>query len=283
MFVWTYKANLRPFIDGLKKQGQSIGFVPTMGALHRGHLALVERSLHENDHTVVSIFVNPTQFDRKQDLETYPRFPEKDLALLEKLDPEMIVYLPVAEDLYGGPVQREHFDLDGLDRVMEGRHRPGHFDGVATVVKLLFEAVRPDRAYFGEKDFQQLRIIQTLARKLNLPLQIVPVEIQREADGLAMSSRNLRLSEAHRKAAPEIHRLLNLAREMALQGQNPEVIKKEINNRFKQNPLLELEYFEIADEQTLQPARTFEPGKKYRAFTAVFAGDVRLIDNMPLY
>ncbi len=283
MFVWTYKANLRPFIDGLKNRGQSIGFVPTMGALHAGHLALVRRSLAENDRTVVSIFVNPTQFDRRQDLETYPRFPERDLALLEKLDPEMIVYLPVAEDLYEGPVERRHFDLDGLDRVMEGRHRPGHFDGVATVVKLLFEAVRPHRAYFGEKDFQQLRIIQTLAQKLNLPIEIVPVEIQREADGLAMSSRNLRLDDARRKAAPEIHRLLRQARDMARQGHTPEAIRAEIIRQFEQHPLLDLEYFEIADEQSLQPARTFEKGKKYRGFVAVFAGDVRLIDNMALY
>lgn len=282
MYAWAYKTHLGEFIESLKNEGKSIGFVPTMGALHQGHLALVKRSLAENDHTVVSIFVNPTQFDRKEDLNNYPRFPERDLALLETLDKNIIVYLPEPNDLYGGKVQARKYDLDGLDLTMEGKFRPGHFDGVATVVELLFDAVKPDRAYFGEKDFQQLRIIQTLVQKLNIPVRIIPVEIQREADGLAISSRNLRLTEKYRKEAPIIYRLLLNAQEMAQKGFTPNEIRKTITAQFKHHPLLRLEYFEIADEQTLRPAQKFEPGKKYRAFVAVFAGNVRLIDNISL-
>jgi len=283
MYVWTTKARMSEHTGRLRREGHSVGFVPTMGALHDGHLALVKKSLAENDHTVVSIFVNPTQFDRKDDLEKYPRLVEQDLYKLEQLDPNIIVYLPRAEDIYEGRIQAEHFDLGGLDRVMEGAHRPGHFDGVATIVKKLFDVVKPHRAYFGEKDFQQLRIIQHLAQQLKDSIEIVPVEIYRETDGLAMSSRNLRLAPAYREAAPFIYQTLQKARQMALEGHSPKEIKEKVYQLFAQHPLLKLEYFEIADEENLQPAENFETDKKYRGFIAAYAGDIRLIDNMPLY
>ncbi len=283
MIVWTTKARMSEYADKLRRQGLRIGFVPTMGALHAGHLALVRKSLEENDRTVVSIFVNPTQFDRREDLEKYPRLVERDLYQLEQLDPNIIVYLPQAEDIYDGRIEARHYDLGGLDRVMEGAHRPGHFDGVATIVGKLFDTVKPHRAYFGEKDFQQLRIIQYLAQQLWPSIEIRPVEIFRERDGLAMSSRNLRLSDEARMAAPFIYQTLQKARQMALEGSDPDQIRAFVRERFDRHPLLRLEYFEIADEENLQPAQKWEPGKKYRGFMAAYADDIRLIDNMPLY
>ncbi len=281
MEVYTLKSNLGKRIRELKSEGKTVGFVPTMGALHEGHLSLVRQSLKDNNITVVSIFVNPTQFDRKDDLEKYPRTLERDLYLLERTGKNIMVYIPVAEDLYEGKIEVGTYDLNGLDKVMEGAHRPGHFDGVATVVHKLFQSVQPHRAYFGEKDFQQLRIIQTLVKKLNLPIEIIPVPIYREPDGLAMSSRNLRLTEEMRKAAPFIYETLQKAAEMSRHS-GPQEIKDFVYKTFEKHPLLQLEYFEIADEENLQPAPHFEKGKKYRGFIAVFAGDIRLIDNIPL-
>ncbi len=280
MIVYTFKTNLRKHISKLKEKGEKLGFVPTMGALHEGHLQLVKNSLLENDHTIVSIFVNPTQFDNKEDLEKYPRLLERDLYKLEQLDPEMIVFIPVAEDIYSGKVEAKKYDHGGLDQVMEGKFRKGHFDGVATIVHKLFDVVQPDRAYFGEKDFQQLQIIRRLVKSQQLPVEIVPVPIVREKDGLAMSSRNMRLTERERSAAPFIYQMLVEARNLAENGENIEYIKEKIYSAFDEHPLLRLEYFEIADEETLQPARFFEKGKHYRAFIAVYAGNIRLIDNI---
>ncbi len=279
MIVFTLKKNLKEFIRELKRKGKNIGFVPTMGALHEGHLSLIERSLEENDHTVVSIFVNPTQFDNRTDLEKYPRFLERDLHKLELRDKDMIVYIPDAADLYNGEIRAKKFDHGGLDQVMEGKFRPGHFDGVATVVKLLFESVEPDRAYFGEKDFQQLRIIQNLVKQFNIPVEICPVPIFREEDGLAMSSRNLRLTPEMRKVAPVLYKALMHAEKLADQGKNPVKIRYEIEKLLSASPL-ELEYFEIADEENLLPVEDFEPEKNYRAFIAAYVGDIRLIDNI---
>jgi len=281
MIVFTLKKNLQSHIDELKRRGKSIGFVPTMGALHEGHLSLVRKSLNENDATAVSIFVNPTQFDNPDDLAKYPRLLERDLHLLERLDKDIIVYLPLAEDLYEGAVKARRYDLGGLDKMMEGAFRPGHFDGVATVVHLLFDAVRPHRAYFGEKDFQQLQIIRRLVDMQHMPVEIRPVEIVREKDGLAMSSRNLRLNEYWRKQAPVLYELLQRARRLAEEGKNPDEIKQIVLMELDQSPL-RADYFEIADEESLRPARSFEPGKHYRAFVAAYAGDVRLIDNIRL-
>ncbi len=281
MRVFTLKKNLNEAVKTEKKSGKTVGFVPTMGALHDGHLALVKKSLQENPVTVVSIFVNPTQFDNPEDLEKYPRFLERDLHLLEKTDKNLIIYLPLAEDLYEGSVRAKPYDHGGLDRVMEGAFRKGHFDGVATVVHLLFNAVQPDKAYFGEKDFQQLRIIQHMVDKEKLPIEIRPIPIYREKDGLAMSSRNLRLTDEMRQAAPFIYKSLMKAREMAEQGFTPSEIKQKIRELFSRSPL-ELEYFEIADEKKLKPAGDFKENKHYRGFIAAYAGNIRLIDNMRL-
>ncbi len=282
MIIYTIGQNLTQYIQKLKDKGMRMGFVPTMGALHAGHLSLVDRSLSENDKTVVSIFVNPTQFDNPEDLAKYPRFLERDLYMLEKRNPEMIVYAPVPEDIYGQKVEAKKYDHGGLDRVMEGKFRPGHFDGVATVVHKLFEIVKPDRAYFGEKDFQQLQIIRRLVETQNLPVEIVPVEIVREEDGLAMSSRNIRLKREQRAHAPFIYQTLQKAREWTEASLSPEEIKKKITDLYKDHPVLKLEYFEIAEEKSLMPTRQFEKEKHYRAFIAVFAGDIRLIDNIRL-
>ncbi len=261
-------------------KNRSIGFVPTMGALHKGHLSIVKKAKKENDLVVVSIFVNPTQFDKADDLKSYPVTIDNDLKLLKETHCD-IVFIPAVEDVYPGNVQSSNFDFDGLDKVMEGAFRDGHFDGVGTVVKRLFEIVKPTRAYFGEKDFQQLQIINKMVEKGKIPVQIVPCEIYRENDGLAMSSRNTRLSEAQRKEAPLIHQtLLNVKK--IFSEKDIKYIQKMVEDIFKSNTILELEYFEIADTNTLLSTNNKLPNTSYRAFIAVFAGKVRLIDNLAL-
>ncbi len=281
MKVFRYKKELKNYIESLKNQGKSIGFVPTMGALHQGHLALVKNSLKDNDKTVVSIFVNPTQFDNPDDLKKYPRTFKTDMSLLKELSPEIIIFYPDAEDFYDGKIQSEHFDFDGLENEMEGKHRPGHFDGVGTVVKKLFEVVQPDKAYFGEKDFQQLQIIKKLVEKHHLPIKIIPIPIYREPDGLAMSSRNRRLTQHHRAAAPFIYQVLKQSA-VLFEKENIDTIKKFVENTIDAHAYLKLEYFEIADEQTLKPATQKITGNKYRGFIVVYAGEIRLIDNIEL-
>ena len=281
MKVFRYKKELKNHIKSLNNQGKSIGFVPTMGALHQGHLALVKNSLKDNDVTVVSIFVNPTQFDNPDDLKKYPRNFEADLALLQDLSPEILVFYPDAQDFYDGKIQSEHFDFDGLEQEMEGKHRPGHFDGVGTVVKKLFEIVQPVRAYFGEKDFQQLQIIKKLVKKEQMPIEIIPIPIYREPDGLAMSSRNRRLTPKHRAAAPFIYQVLKQSK-VLFEKEHLETVKSFVKETIDAHPYLNLEYFEIADEQTLKPATKKIAGNKYRGFIVVFAGEIRLIDNISL-
>jgi len=281
MKVFRYKKELKNHIKSLNNQGKSIGFVPTMGALHQGHLALVKNSLKDNDVTVVSIFVNPTQFDNPDDLKKYPRNFEADLALLQDLSPEILVFYPDAQDFYDGKIQSEHFDFDGLEQEMEGKHRPGHFDGVGTVVKKLFEVVQPVRAYFGEKDFQQLQIIKKLVKKEQMPIEIIPIPIYREPDGLAMSSRNRRLTPKHRAAAPFIYQVLKQSK-VLFEKEHLETVKSFVKETIDAHPYLNLEYFEIADEQTLKPATKKIAGNKYRGFIVVFAGEIRLIDNISL-
>ncbi len=279
MKVFEKKSDLNKFIKNLKKNHSKIGFVPTMGALHEGHLSLVEKSLKNNDHTIVSIFVNPTQFDNPDDLQKYPRTFLEDTKALKSLSPDILVYSPQAEDIYEGEIKSEHFDFEGLENEMEGKHRPGHFDGVGTIVKKLFEIVEPDNAYFGEKDFQQLQIIKKLVEKEKMPINIIPVAIKREKDGLAMSSRNKRLNTEARKAAPFIYKQLLETQKMWPEKSLSE-IKNFIENSFQKHPLLQLEYFEIADEKTLKPAKEKNPSNKYRGFIVVYANDIRLIDNI---
>jgi pantoate--beta-alanine ligase len=256
---------------------QSIGFVPTMGALHEGHLALVDRAGRENDIVVVSIFVNPTQFNDKNDLKRYPRNLEADTEQLSKFKCDF-VFAPSVEEVYPFPDTRK-FNFGNLETVMEGRFRPGHFNGVAQVVSRLFEIIKPDSAYFGLKDFQQLAIIKELVRQLKLPIAIIPCEIVRESDGLAKSSRNMLLTPDCRNAAPLIHQTLLKANELK-NGKSVEQIKEMVVNDINANPFLEVEYFEIVDETQLLPVISWiEPTQKIGC-VAVFAGNVRLIDNI---
>jgi pantoate--beta-alanine ligase len=260
-----------------KNKGFSIGFVPTMGALHRGHLSLVERAGLENERVVVSIFVNPTQFNNSNDLKSYPRTLDSDLELLSSY-PCDYIFSPEVTEIYPEPDTRK-FDFGTLETVMEGHFRPGHFNGVAQVVSKLFEIVKPDKAYFGLKDFQQYSIIKAMCSMLQLPVRIIPCDIIREKDGLAMSSRNALLTENHRAVAPQIFSILQEAvSEAELFG--PEEIKKRVIGKIASIPLLQLEYFDIVDELTLQNITSWEHQGVKVGCIAVFAGSVRLIDNI---
>ena len=281
MKVFSEKKQITALIDAFKANQKTIGFVATMGALHKGHLALVEKALGNNDVVVVSIFVNPTQFNNLDDLEKYPRMLEKDVALLESLSSDILVYAPTVDDIYQGKTASETFDFDGLEHEMEGRFRSGHFDGVATVVKRFFEILRPDNAYFGEKDFQQLQIVKKLVEKHHIPVNVIGCKIYREANGLAMSSRNARLTPEHLKAAPFIYKTLKAAKKR-FGTESANNVTKWVEKQFAEQKLLELEYFIIADANTLKVSTRKQKNKKYRAFIAVYAGDVRLIDNIAL-
>ncbi|WP_418264591.1 pantoate--beta-alanine ligase [Flavobacterium faecale] len=281
MPIFYGKVALNTFLKSVKKQNTSIGFVPTMGALHQGHLSLMQQSLKENQYTVVSIFVNPTQFNNPEDLSKYPRTLEQDTEKINDLDPEIIIYAPSVEDIYEGNVNAESFDFDGLENQMEGKFRPGHFDGVGTIVKRLFEIVQPNNAYFGEKDFQQLQIVKKMTLKNNLAVTIVGCPIHREANGLAMSSRNERLTAQQREEASLISQTIFKTKEL-FKNKSPAAIKEWVAEVFEKNPTFDLEYFEIADEETLNPCIDPEKDKKYRAFIAVFVNNIRLIDTISL-
>lgn len=281
MVVYTDKESLTPFIVSKKKKGKKIGFVPTMGALHNGHLSLVKAAIGQNDLVVVSIYVNPTQFDNKKDLENYPRIPIKDKHFLEQLSGDIILYVPDTKDIYGDSVDSLQFMFDGLEHQMEGAHRDGHFNGVGTILTVLFGIVRPDRAYFGEKDFQQLQIVRKLAEKNKIAVEIIGCPIVREENGLAMSSRNKRLSEKEFEEAAFIYQTL-LEVQSKFSSTSINSLKSLVEERFLHHTYLKLEYFEIAKEQTLVPARRKRKNNKYRAFIAVHCGDVRLIDNVAL-
>ncbi|MCT8339645.1 pantoate--beta-alanine ligase [Flavobacteriaceae bacterium TK19130] len=261
------------------RQNKTIGFVPTMGALHRGHLALIAQSVSENDITVVSIFVNPTQFNNQADLEKYPRTLENDLQLLKTLTGNLVIFAPTAEVVYDQKVLSKSYDFGGLENEMEGKHRPGHFDGVGTVLNIFFRLIRPNRAYFGEKDFQQLQIVKKLVEIEKLNVDVIGCPIVRETNGLALSSRNQRLSQAEREEAALLYQTLVQIRENFSNYSLAEL--NEMGSKaFANNAFLSLEYFEIANATTLKTAERKVPNTAYRAFLAVFAGDVRLIDNM---
>jgi pantoate--beta-alanine ligase len=252
-----------------------------MGALHEGHLSLIRRSKDENDLCLATIFVNPTQFDRKEDLESYPSSLDNDLKMLQDAGCDA-VFVPSPDDIYENKIASDFFDFGGLDKVMEGRFRKGHFDGVATIVRKLFRLAEPHRAYFGEKDFQQLQIIKKMVRDQKIPVKVVPCEIYREQDGLAMSSRNRRLDPRQREEADLLYKTLTRSQEMVAKGLGFDKIHRMVYEAFRTNPILKLEYFEIAEIETLTPATSFDPSRKYRAFIAAFAGSVRLIDNIAL-
>jgi len=279
MKVFYKNESLQENLSKIKKDA-SIGFVPTMGALHEGHLSLIKKAKAENKFIVVSIFVNPTQFDKKEDLMKYPRTLEEDLALLKTVDCD-IVFVPSVSEIYNNHIKAANFDFDGLEFEMEGKHRKGHFNGVGTIVKRLFEIVEPNKAYFGEKDFQQLQIIKKLVEKYAIPTEIIGCEIYRERDGLAMSSRNIRLSKSQRKEAPFIYKTLETATKKFKEKSISEVVTW-VEREFQKSDLLTLEYFEIANIETLKSAKRKSKKSTYRGFIAVFAGKIRLIDNIAL-
>jgi pantoate--beta-alanine ligase len=281
MLIFTTQADLKAHLESVSSSKKTIGFVPTMGALHRGHLSLMTESLKENDLTVVSIFVNPTQFNNLEDLEKYPRTLESDVEKMKGLNDSIIVFAPTVEDIYKGNTVSQSFDFDGLENQMEGKHRPGHFDGVGTIVKRLFEIVKPTNAYFGEKDFQQLQIIRKMVEKTKLPVNIIGRPIFREENGLAMSSRNERLTPEEKEKASIIHKILLEAKDL-FGTKNAKEVSEWTQNAFNERTDFKLEYFEIADESTLLPAETKIEGKKYRAFVAVYVNEIRLIDTISL-
>ena len=268
---------LRGFIGECRTEGKSVGFVPTMGALHQGHASLVRRSVKENDVTVVSVFVNPTQFNDKNDLKNYPRTLEADCVLLEN-EGASIVFAPSVEEMYPQEDTRV-FSFAPLDTVMEGACRPGHFNGVAQIVSKLFYAVEPDRAYFGEKDFQQLAIIREMVRQLSIGVEIVGCPIVREADGLAMSSRNTLLSCEERNRALTISRTLFASLPFAAEHTLQDT-KVFVENAINETAGLELEYFQVVDGNTLQEIKEWGDSDYIVGCIALFCGKIRLIDNI---
>ena len=280
MKVINKTSDLQAIIEQLKNDGKSIGLVPTMGALHKGHLSLVKNSISNNDITVVSIFVNPTQFNNPNDLASYPRTVEKDLELLQTVGCD-VVFAPEADDIYSKSEtdSRFEFDFEGLDNVMEGKFRPGHFNGVVQIVSKLFDLVRPDRAYFGEKDFQQLAIIRLMTRRYNLPIEIVPCPIVREDSGLALSSRNSLLKDNEKQVASHIYAVLNESRQFVPQTEVEE-LKQCVIAAIEQKPELKVEYFDIVDGHTLKSIVKWDESGYIVGCITVFCGNVRLIDNI---
>ena len=281
MLIFDNKESLTNFLRPLQSQNKTTGFVPTMGALHDGHLSLIKNSLDKNHITVVSIFVNPTQFNNVEDLEKYPRTLEADVKKIKQISAQVLVYAPTVSDIYQENTSSSSFAFDGLENQMEGKHRPGHFDGVGTIVKKLFEIVNPTNAYFGEKDFQQLQIVKKLVEKEKMNVEIVGCPIFREANGLAMSSRNERLSKSAREQSSFIYKTLQ-AVQADFEKKSLTELNEFVKNAFSEHPEFSLEYFEIAEESTLLPALEKDKTKKYRAFIAIFIENIRLIDNISL-
>ncbi len=281
MQVFQGKEALREYINKQRNKGLSIGFVPTMGALHDGHLSLIDAAKKENDLVICSIFVNPTQFNNPEDFSKYPSTLAADKALLQgkKCD---VLFMPDTKEMYGSHAASKSYSFGEVENVMEGASRPGHFDGVATIVSKLFDAAFPHRAYFGEKDYQQLCIIQSLVEQEKLPIQIVPVAIVREKSGLAMSSRNVRLSETGREQAAFIYEIEQEAVQMRANGASPSHIETILRNAFEQRKEFTLEYVSIANSKNLQPIDAFNNAVPTRIFIAAEIEGVRLIDNHPL-
>ena len=281
MRIIRTKRDLEDFVSQAKSQGHSIGLVPTMGALHQGHQSLVERAVADNDVAIVSVFVNPTQFNNPEDLRTYPRDEKRDIDLLAGAGASA-AFLPTPEEMYpeGMEAAGSHiFDLGQAAEVMEGPRRPGHFQGVAQIVSRLFRLCRPDRAYFGEKDFQQIAVIRAMVAQLKLPVEIVECPIVRDADGLALSSRNQLLDPAHRAAAPHIYATLRAAAEQS-HSLPPAELKAWVTAEIERNPLLEVIYYQSVDALTMQEVAAWDDAPRIQGCIAVQAGPIRLIDNI---
>ncbi|WP_394993285.1 pantoate--beta-alanine ligase [Emticicia sp.] len=278
MLIFNTISETQDYLKSQQKAGKSIGFVPTMGALHAGHISLIERSKADNDLTVCSIFVNPTQFNNPEDLKKYPRTLGKDCEMLlpAKCD---VVFAPSAEEMYPSLPQLR-IDFGTLETVMEGKFRSGHFNGVGIVVSKLFNVVKPDKAYFGLKDLQQVAVIRQMVRDLSFDLEVVPCPTLRETDGLAMSSRNTRLSVEARALAPQIYKVLHLAKKKLETGASTKETQELVNQHFSNYPSFSLEYFEVADYDTLKPILAKNETGKTALCIATFLGGVRLIDNI---
>ena len=280
MNIYKTAEELRSFVTEERKQGHRIAFVPTMGALHEGHLSLVRRALKENDCCIVSVFVNPTQFNNPRDLETYPRTLDADSRLLASIGTTAL-FAPEVETIYPEPDTRV-FHVGAVAEVMEGKYRPGHFNGVMQVVSRLFDLVQPDCAYFGEKDFQQIAVLRAMAREIKSPVEIIACPIVREEDGLARSSRNTLLSEEGRVQAPNIYRILSESRTWSKEL-SPKAVIERATQLLDAIPTLRVEYFEIVDADTLQPITRWEDSPKPHGCITVYCGEVRLIDNIAYY
>lgn len=278
MIIVRNKAELLPILEKQRENGKIIGFVPTMGALHAGHISLIESSLKQSDFTVCSIFVNPTQFNDKADLERYPRMPEKDAAMLEKAGCHML-YMPEVMDIYPETDTRV-FDFGHLDKVLEGAHRAGHFNGVGQVVSRLFDIVKPQKAFFGLKDYQQVAIIKKLCEILNYKIEIIACPILRESDGLAMSSRNMLLNEEERKAASLIPQLMQEAQTRLKNAEPIESVKQYVLEKLSHNPIYKPDYFDVCDANTLLPLNSLIIKGPSIILIACFVGKIRLIDNL---
>ena len=278
MLILTKIADLRAFITIAKDSGKTIGFVPTMGALHQGHISLLNYSKQQCELSICSVFVNPTQFNDPKDLERYPRMPEKDARLLEDNGCD-VLFLPAVEEMYPNGPLKESFDFGHLDKILEGAHRPGHFNGVAQVVKRFFEIVTPDKAFFGSKDYQQVMIVKALIRQLRLPIELVACPILREPDGLAMSSRNALLTKEERKLAGLIPGMMQQAAQLATEL-GIAAAKAYVAEQVSQHELMKLDYYEICDADTLEILNDLPKGKKAVALIALFTGRIRLIDNL---
>ena len=278
MQILTTAAGLQAYTERARQAGQCVGLVPTMGALHAGHLQLVQAAAAECNEVIATIFVNPTQFNNDDDFRLYPRVPEADAALLAPAGCTAL-FVPSVAEMYPQPTVLR-FDFGALERVMEGAHRPGHFNGVATVVSKIFHLARPHRAYFGQKDWQQVAIVRQLVADLSFDLEIVACPTIREADGLAMSSRNRRLDAAARAAAPLLYQVLTAAAAQVRQGVPPAQVRATADAALLREPLLTPEYLEVADAQTLQPLAQYVPGRAVVLCLAAHLGGVRLIDNV---
>ena len=281
MLVFRDISTLQNHLSNLKSKEKIIGFIPTMGALHNGHLSLVSKSVSQNDFTVVSIFINPTQFNNVDDLKTYPSDIDKDLELLRSISDKIIVFNPEPNELYSGDIRLDNFNFNGLDKYMEGKFRGDHFVGVATVVSKLFSLIKADNTYFGEKDFQQLRIIENLIKEKNFSTKLIRCETIRSEDGLALSSRNNQLNFSSKKIATNLFKALNFAKEK-IDVLSINEIEKKISDNLSNFKEIKLEYFVIADEQNLKPIK-YKQTEKYRAFIAAYVSGIRLIDNVKLY
>lgn len=280
MQVFRSAAPLRQEVEKLRAAGKTVGFVPTMGALHDGHLSLLRRCAADNDHSILSIFVNPTQFNNRDDLRNYPRNTDDDLQKVHSVS-NLFCFIPNDQEIYGEKVEAQYFDLQGLDTKLEGAFRPGHFQGVATVVKRLLMITNPHRAYFGEKDYQQLKVIETMVRQESLPVEIIGLPIEREENGLAMSSRNLLLSESDKEKATLLYRCLQWTKNNYARYSVSEVLT-EVSQRFAESDL-DLEYAALCDVHSLDEIQNWDDARHVRMFLAAYCSGVRLIDNESIF